>query len=46
MLGLSVLRELLGNSGLHLAALVPGGFILLGLLIAAWQAWSRPNSSH
>ncbi len=46
MLGLGVLRELLDNSGLHLAALVPGGFILLGLLIAAWQAWSRPNPSH
>lgn len=46
LLGLSVLRELIGYSGLHLATLVPGGFILLGLLIAAWQAWSRANPSH
>jgi electron transport complex protein RnfE len=30
---------------LHLATLVPGGFILLGLLIAAWQAW-RPTPTH
>jgi len=40
------LREFIGYSGLHLATLVPGGFILLGLLIAAWQAWARPNPSH
>jgi electron transport complex protein RnfE len=31
------------GSGLRLATLVPGGFILLGLLIAAWQAWHRPT---
>jgi len=29
---------LTADGGLHLATLVPGGFILLGLLIAAWQA--------
>jgi electron transport complex protein RnfE len=36
---------LLADGGLHLATLVPGGFILLGLLIAAWQAW-RPTPTH
>lgn len=46
MVGLGLLRELLGTSGLRLATLAPGGFILLGLLIAAWQAWARPTSSH
>ena len=46
MLGLSLLREMLDYSGLHLATLVPGGFILLGLLIAAWQAWSHPAPKH
>lgn len=46
MIGLGLLRELLGTSGLRLASLAPGGFILLGLLIAAWQAWARPSSSH
>jgi electron transport complex protein RnfE len=30
---------LMADGGLRLATLVPGGFILLGLLIAAWQAW-------
>ncbi|NUT76485.1 NADH:quinone oxidoreductase [Pseudomonas sp. C1C7] len=46
MLGLGLLRVLLGNDtlgGLRLATLAPGGFILLGLLIAAWQAWRRPT---
>ena len=43
MVGLALARELIGNGGLHLATLAPGGFILLGLLIAAWQAWPRPN---
>jgi electron transport complex protein RnfE len=33
---------LVADGGLRLATLVPGGFILLGLLIAAWQAW-RPT---
>jgi len=46
MLGLGLLRELLGKSGLHLATLVPGGFILLGLLIATRQAWARSKPSH
>lgn len=46
MVGLGLLRELVGNGGLHLATLVPGGFILLGLLIATWQAWHRPTPSH
>jgi len=36
---------LLADGGLHLATLVPGGFILLGLLIAAWQAW-HPTPTH
>lgn len=46
MVGLGLLRELIGGEGLHLATLAPGGFILSGLLIAAWQAWPRPNPSH
>jgi electron transport complex protein RnfE len=36
---------LVTDGGLRLATLVPGGFILLGLLIAAWQAW-RPKPTH
>lgn len=36
---------LMADGGLRLATLVPGGFILLGLLIAAWQAW-RPTPTH
>ncbi|MFS2200129.1 Rnf-Nqr domain containing protein [Pseudomonas sp. Pseusp3] len=36
---------LLADGGLRLATSVPGGFILLGLLIAAWQAW-RPTPTH
>jgi electron transport complex protein RnfE len=36
---------LVADGGLRLATLVPGGFILLGLLIAAWQA-SRPTPTH
>ena len=32
------------RDGLHLAALVPGAFIVLGLLLAVLQAWTRPNS--
>jgi len=46
MVGLGLLRELIGAEGLHLATLAPGGFILSGLLIAAWQAWHRPNPTH
>lgn len=34
----------LTDGGLRLATLVPGGFILLGLLIAAKQAWLRPSN--
>ena len=37
---------LTADGGLRLATLAPGGFILLGLLIAAWQAWHRPPPSH
>ncbi|RAI72825.1 NADH:quinone oxidoreductase [Pseudomonas fluorescens] len=36
---------LVTDGGLRLATSVPGGFILLGLLIAAWQAW-RPAPTH
>ncbi len=36
---------LVTDGGLRLATSVPGGFILLGLLIAAWQAW-RPTPTH
>ncbi|KAB0500224.1 Rnf-Nqr domain containing protein [Pseudomonas vancouverensis] len=36
---------LLTDGGLRLVTLLPGGFILLGLLIAAWQAW-RSTPSH
>ena len=32
------------SDGLHLLTLVPGAFILLGLLIAARQAWTRSNA--
>ncbi|WP_434609097.1 Rnf-Nqr domain containing protein [Pseudomonas sp. R1-7] len=35
---LGTLRELIGR-GVPLALLAPGGFILLGLLLAAYQAW-------
>jgi electron transport complex protein RnfE len=31
------------NGGLRLATLAPGGLILLGVLIAAKQAWHRPT---
>lgn len=34
------------DGGLRLATLAPGGFILLGLLIAGWQAWPRPMPSN
>lgn len=46
MVVLALARELIANGGLHLATLAPGGFILLGLLIAAWQAWPRSTASH
>lgn len=32
--------------GLHLLTLAPGGFILLGLLLAARQALAAPSTSH
>lgn len=35
---------ILFSDGLHLATLVPGAFILLGLLLAARQAWTRSNA--
>lgn len=46
MIGLGALRELIG-SGLPLVRLAPGGFILLGLLLAAYQAWTaaKPHLS-
>ena len=34
---------LTADGGLRVVALAPGGFILLGLLVAAWQAWHRPK---
>ncbi|MGH8390390.1 MAG: Rnf-Nqr domain containing protein [Pseudomonas sp.] len=37
---------LTADGGLRLATLAPGGFILLGLLIAAWQAYRRTPPSH
>jgi electron transport complex protein RnfE len=37
---------LLADGGLRLVTLAPGGFILLGLLLAAWQAWHRSPPSH
>lgn len=37
--GLLILSE-----GVHWLTLVPGALILLGLLLAARQAWTRPNS--
>lgn len=46
MAGMGLLRESLGNAGFHLATLAAGGFILLGLLIAVWQAWTRPTTSN
>ncbi|WP_248797179.1 Rnf-Nqr domain containing protein [Pseudomonas sp. MWU13-2105] len=33
------------QGGLHLASLTPGAFILLGLLLAARQAWKQHRSS-
>ena len=32
------------DEGLHLFTLVPGAFIVLGLLLAARQAWTRSNA--
>ena len=43
MVSLGTLRELIGG-GLPLALLAPGGFILLGLLLAARQAWTAAKS--
>lgn len=40
LIGLGALRELIG-SGMPLASLAPGGFILLGLLLAACRAWTN-----
>lgn len=37
---------LTADGGLRLATLAPGGFIMLGLLIAAHQAWTRSPPSH
>jgi len=37
---------LTADGGLRLVTLAPGGFILLGLLIAARQAWTRSTPSH
>ncbi|MCL6703449.1 Rnf-Nqr domain containing protein [Pseudomonas sp. T1.Ur] len=43
---LGALREMIGTS-VPLALLAPGGFILLGLLLAAYQAWTgiKPRST-
>ena len=46
MVGLGLLRELLGSGDLRLATLAPGGFLLLGLSLAAWQALARRTSTH
>lgn len=46
MLVLGLLRAFLGSSEWRLATLAPGGFILLGLLIAAWQAWPPASSQQ
>jgi electron transport complex protein RnfE len=37
---------LTADGGLRLATLTPGGLILLGLLIAAWRACSRPTPAN
>ncbi|MDQ0122591.1 electron transport complex protein RnfE [Pseudomonas lini] len=37
---------LTADGGIRLAILAPGGFILLGLLLATWQAWAHPTPSH
>ncbi len=41
---------ILSGDGLHFATLAPGAFILLGLLLAARQAWTRsaapPEETH
>ncbi|SDZ21480.1 Rnf-Nqr domain containing protein [Pseudomonas sp. NFIX28] len=34
------------QGGLHLLTFAPGGFILLGLLLAARQAWAVSSTSH
>ena len=34
------------DGGIRLAVIAPGGFILLGLLIAAKQAWPGASTSH
>lgn len=41
---LGLLRPLLGGSSF--ATLAPGGFILLGLLLAGWQAWAQHSKPH
>ena len=35
---------ILFNQGMHLLTLVPGAFIVLGLLLAARQAWTRSTA--
>ncbi len=37
---------LTANGGTRLAVIAPGGFILLGLIIAAKRAWSGASPSH
>ncbi|WP_026144992.1 Rnf-Nqr domain containing protein [Pseudomonas asplenii] len=39
-------RVFAATSGLHLAGLIPGAFILLGLLLALKQAWPLRPTSH
>ncbi|AWY41006.1 NADH:quinone oxidoreductase [Pseudomonas putida] len=38
--------KLTADGGLRVLSLAPGGFILLGLLVAAWQTWHRQRSEQ
>ncbi|MFC6335780.1 hypothetical protein GIR22_06645 [Pseudomonas sp. CCM 7891] len=44
LMTLALLRTLIGNG--TLATLAPGGFILLGLLLAGQQAWAHFSKPH
>ena len=43
LLAIALLRYLLGSG---IAPLAPTGFILLGLLLAGWQAWTQRRKPH
>ncbi|MFO2462479.1 hypothetical protein OOJ96_01055 [Pseudomonas sp. 15FMM2] len=43
MLVMVLLRSLINS---NITTLAPGGFILLALLLAAWQAWPQPSKPH